>query len=534
MSELLETRFLNECEPPDVVSQIGSARRAAGYIVFVGMAIGGPLRLTLAAVKAISEAEVIIVSPQVDTDILIEPELTIRPGAVVLEAGDDPDLDKIVELSNSGLLISWLVTGDPLMDGEGAAWAARLRERGCRIDLVPGLSKVALATTAAGIDMGGGGRVLTSTEAILPPDPLVALVRPDELPALAQGLVGSDLDASLPALVTFDYASSSQTSVETTVGSLAKITAPSEPSRVMVVVGKEGLAERLDWYESKPLFGWQVLVPRTKGLSGQMERRLEHYGAKPQQVPTISVKPPRNPQPMERAIQGLVDGRYLWIIFNSVNSVRAVTERLSALGLDSRAFSGLRIAAVGEATIEALYNWGITPDLAPLGEQRSESLAAEFPVYDDLLDPINRILVPRADIAVDDLVAGVNDLGWEAEDVIAYRTVRSAPPPADIREGIKSGRYDAVVFSSASTVRNMVGIAGKPHADTIVAAIGPATRASCEEHGLGVDVVAEHPNQIALVDSLAEFAAARRDELIAKGEPVRRPSQRRTRRRRSR
>ncbi len=252
----------------------------------------------------------------------------------------------------------------------------------------------------------------------------------------------------------------------------------------------------------------------------------------PVQVPTISVELPRNPQPIERAIQGSVDGRYQWIIFNSANAVRAVTERPEQLGLDSRAFSGLRIAAVGVPTVDALRNWGISPDLVPLGEQRSEELAAEFPVFDDVLDPINRILIPRAEIAVDALVQGLHELGWEVEDVVAYRTVRAAPPPAEIREGIKAGRFDAVVFTSASTVRNMVGIAGKPHTETIVAAIGPATVASCQEHGLRVDVVANWPGPAELADALAEFAAQRRAQLIADGETPRRPSERRGRRRR--
>ena len=47
-----------------------------------------------------------------------------------------------------------------------------------------------------------------------------------------------------------------------------------------------------------------------------------------------------------------------------------------------------------------------------------------------LLDPINRVFLPRADIATENLVAGLIDLGWECDDVTAYRTVRAAPPPA--------------------------------------------------------------------------------------------------------
>ena len=49
-----------------------------------------------------------------------------------------------------------------------------------------------------------------------------------------------------------------------------------------------------------------------------------------------------------------------------------------------------------------------------------------------MLDPINRVFLPRADIATETLAAGLVGLGWEVEDVTAYRTVRAAPPPAAI------------------------------------------------------------------------------------------------------
>src|SRR3712207_9375080 len=72
---------------------------------------------------------------------------------------------------------------------------------------------------------------------------------------------------------------------------------------------------------------------------------------------------------------------------------------------------------------------------------------------------------------------------WEIDDVTAYRTVRAAPPPAPVREAIKGGGFDAVCFTSSSTVRNLVGIAGKPHAKTVVAVIGPQTAATPPEFG---------------------------------------------------
>jgi len=111
--------------------------------------------------------------------------------------------------------------------------------------------------------------------------------------------------------------------------------------------------------------------------------------------------------------------------------------------------------------------------------------------------------------------------------VTAYRTVRAAPPPAPIREAIKGGKFDAVLFTSSSTVRNLVGIAGKPHPSTVIACIGPATAKTAEEHGLRVDVLAEKPAVDVLIDALAEFGAARRLSFLEAGDPVLRPSQRR-------
>ena len=219
-----------------------------------------------------------------------------------------------------------------------------------------------------------------------------------------------------------------------------------------------------------------------------MSERLRAYGAVPEEVPTIAVEPPRTPQQMERAVKGLVTGRYQWVAFTSANAVRAVREKLEEYGLDARAFAGVKVAAVGEQTGRALLDFGIKPDLVPEGDQSGEGLAAAWQPYDSLSDPINRVLLPRADIATETLVARLNELGWETEDVTAYRTVRAAPPPAPIREAIKGGGFDAVLFTSSSTVRNLIGIAGKPHAVTVIAVIGPQTAKTAAEFGLRVDV----------------------------------------------
>jgi hypothetical protein len=177
--------------------------------------------------------------------------------------------------------------------------------------------------------------------------------------------------------------------------------------RVVVSLGA-GVShrEKLGWWENRPLYGWKVLVPRTKEQAGAMSERLRAYGAIPCEVPTIAVEPPRTPAQMERAIKGLVDGRYAWVVFTSTNAVRAVWEKFAEHGLDARHFGGVKIACIGEATAEAVRAFGVQPELIPAEEQSSEGLLAEFSPHDEVLDPVGRILLPRADIATETLAAG--------------------------------------------------------------------------------------------------------------------------------
>jgi uroporphyrinogen III methyltransferase/synthase len=121
----------------------------------------------------------------------------------------------------------------------------------------------------------------------------------------------------------------------------------------------------------------------------------------------------------------------------------------------------------------------------------------------------------------------MQERGWEVDDITAYRTVRAAPPAAEIREAIKTGGFDAVLFTSSSTVRNLIGIAGKPHATTVIACIGPQTTSTAEEHGLTVDVLADTPKVSVLAQNLAAHGDALRLASLETGEGSWRPSRRR-------
>jgi uroporphyrinogen III methyltransferase/synthase len=490
-----------------------SKEAAQGWVALVGAGPGDEGLLTVRAAELLGQASLVIAGAGLE----LAARRHMSSGAVLADPADGTGSARaLVQAAKGGQLAVRLFPGDPLLNG-AVADAAACAKAGVRFEIVPGVPAATAVPAYAGIPLAsernGELRIINAAEAsqiAYSPATLVVLGA-DAAPAdLGKMLIAAGWPEGTRLAITWDGTTSAQ---QTVVSSL----------------GGDAVAARdqLSWFETKPLFGWRVLVPRTKEQAAVVSQRLREYGAVPEEVPTIAVEPPRTPQQMERAVKGLVTGRYQWVAFTSANAVRAVRERFEEYGLDARAFAGVKVAAVGEQTSAALLDFGIRPDLVPDGDQSAEGLAAAWPPYDDLLDPINRVLLPRADIATETLLARLIDLGWEAEDVTAYRTVRAAPPPAPIREAIKGGGFDAVLFTSSSTVRNLVGIAGKPHAVTVIGVIGPQTAKTAAEFGLRVDVTAPRPSMTALVEAVAEYGAGLRDAAVSAGEPVRRPSERR-------
>ena len=534
----------------DSSSTPASSASTRGRVIFVGAGPGDPDLLTLGAIAALADASAVILDDDRQREILGHPAITLGSDAAVTTLGFGDGQKPLTPSARARIVLKQaagggrvvrLVTGDPFWDNAVADEAAACVRGGIDFEVVPGVSSLTAVPEYAGIDLVHAGGVQFAsmtdgrfTKVSTAPWGNAATVVVSTLVGHLTALVDAARAAGRPGddhvVITLHGGSTNQVTVpcslDEAVVAVSATEAPDhDPVHVIMGVAAEQRGE-LSWYETKPLFGWRVLVPRTKDQASAMVARLRTYGAHSEEVPTISVEPPRSPLQMDKAIRGLVEGRYEWIAFTSVNAVKAVREKFEEYGLDARAFSGLKVAVVGAVTAAALRAWGIEPDLVPTEEQSAAGLAAEFPPYDEVLDPINRVFLPRADIATETLAAGLVELGWEVEDVTAYRTVRAAPPPAAVREAIKTGKFDAVVFTSSSTVRNLVGIAGKPHPGTIIAAIGPATQKTCEEHGLRVDVVATKPSVVALADALAAFAADRRDAMVAAGEPVLRPSQR--------
>ena len=443
-----------------------------------------------------------------DGGVIVEKlKLALNDAAEAVERGEAGDGDVIR-----------LVCGNPLTRDSVMEEISAVAAEGMEFQVVPGMSLPSTVPSFAGIALGS-----TYTEADLnnggvdwdqlasAPQPLVFQANQEHLAEMVEQLTQRGFQASTPVTVTTRGTTRLQRTFDATLGTVGKLDAELEGPLVVTLGTAADDRSKYSWWENRPLYGWRVLVPRAKSQAGVMNARLSQHGAIPQSVPTISLEPPRNPAQMDRAIKGIVEGRYQWILFTSVNAVDAVWSKFEELGLDARSFAGVHLGAVGQKTADALIARGMQPELVPhRTKQNAAGLAEAFPEYVEDIDPVSRVLLPRADLGSDVLVDGLQEKGWEVDDVVAYRTVRAAPPPPETRDMIKTGGFDAVCFTSPSTVKNLVGIAGKPHSRTIIACIGPVTETEAREQGLRVDVVPEVADIPNLVDALADHVAGLR------------------------
>lgn len=526
---------LDVTESPESIQPVDEAETdpTIGAVTFVGSGPGDLSLLTLAGARALSVADLVLTDPEMDLDEV----RGMAPAHSSVHVSDGDEVQTILSAVSRGRRVVRLARGDYFSDVDATGVLAEvISNAGLRVNVIPGINRWGAALSFGAVHMTNQAAALDASLSVpdiedWPSGETIIIRTTGALAGKLAKQAAQRYGTDGRALQLLNMGTTAQLSEIVTWHGIKA----SDVSEVYFIIGpgiEESRRESYAWFEGKPLFDWRVVAPSTKDPLDALTEELAHYGASTEIVATMSIEPPRAEQAMEKAVRGLVDGRYLWLVFTSPYAVSAIADRLREYGLDSRALSGISLAAVGRGTVEALGRLGLVPDLMPVVENTTGALANEFPAYDDLIDPLNRVLVPSADVSVEPLLVGLGKLGWEVEEVTAYRTVRAAPPAPEVRDDIKTGMFDAVAFTSATAVRNMIGIAGKPHAATVVAAIGPATAAACEMHGLRVDVVAEQPTFEALAEGLAKFADHRRAEQVAAGLPTTKPSQRKRRKRR--
>jgi len=260
--------------------------------------------------------------------------------------------------------------------------------------------------------------------------------------------------------------------------------------------------------ETRLLHGKRIAVTRAEEQSAGLLARLGALGATAVACPAIAFAPPADFAALDAAIARLE--QYDWLIVTSANGVRALLERMAALGRGSVELAHLTIGAIGPATAEALAERGLYAGFVP-SAYVAESILAEI---GDLAG--KRILLPRADIARATLAVGLRAMGATVDEIAAYRTV-PGPGARALAGELRAKTLDAITFTSSSTVRYLLdGLeqAGISRAEacmllnaTAVVCIGPITAATASEQGLRVDAVAQEYTAEGVVAALIDWFA---------------------------
>ena len=161
-----------------------------------------------------------------------------------------------------------------------------------------------------------------------------------------------------------------------------------------------------------------------------------------------------------------------------------------------------KICAVGPKTVAALNSIGIIPDFVP-SHSRGSVVAAEIENVNE-----KKVLLPRAKIAPADLPNALRHKGASVDDLPIYDTVKvHSEHSEEIEKDLLDGRIDVVTFTSSSTVTNFLEMFPNHTPANLlenvkVAVIGPSTKATAEEHGVHVDLVAKEATIESLTDAI--------------------------------
>ena len=481
-------------------------------VYLVGAGPGDPGLLTVRGADLLRRADVVFY------DRLASPALLelARPDAELVDVGKAPGRQAmtqeqinalLVERGRAGLDVVRLKGGDPFVFGRGGEEAESCRDEGIPFEVVPGITSAIAAPAYAGIPVTHRGLSTSVTIVTGHVDPtkgttgtdwdalarvggtIVVLMGAGRAGEIAKALIAGGLDATTPVAAIRWGTRPEQRSVRGTLGAIDELGV--EAPSAIVVGAVAGLD--LAWFEQRPLFGRRVVVTRAREQASELRVRLELLGAEVIELPSIAV------EPIAFSLPAL--DRYRWVVFTSANGVDAFFDRgLAASGLDARSLSGLRVAAIGPGTEEAIARHGVRADLVP-PRFVAESLLESFPDPDQAG---TRVLVARAESARDVLPEGLGRRGYEVDVLAVYRTVPVVPDAADVAR-VRAGEVDAITFTSSSTVKNFcdaVGPLAAPQPSVI--SIGPVTSETAGDLGLRVSKEADPHTIDGLVAAVLE------------------------------
>lgn len=500
-----------------------------GTVYLVGAGPGDPRLITLRALDCISNAEVLVYDRLVNPVILdFAPQgaekifVGKRPGLHALPQEEINQL--LAEKAMANKIVVRLKGGDPFVFGRGGEEAELLAKKGVPFEIIPGITSAVAVPAYAGIpvthrDFVSAFSVITGHEEekessaldwdklAQSEDTLIFLMGIKNLPSIVQNLLSRGKSPNTPvALIRWG----TLTRQEVLEGTLEDIVSQVEerdfkPPAVTIIGRVVGLREKLQWWEKKLLFGRSVVITRPRHLQKSFREKILDLGGEPVFFPTVEVIPPPDNVELDWCLDRI--GEFRWIVFTSIHGVQFFFRHLREREIDFRDLKGVKLAAIGPKTREAVEDLGLKVEFQP-GEYRAEAVAEGLR---DLLHPGEKILLPRADLARPELAQALEKMGMAVKEVTAYCNVLPGDdadfPWEDLME---QEERPIITFTSSSTVTNFFRLLGKKRGSllaghAILASIGPITSETIKGFGFSVDIQATSYTMEGLLEAILEY-----------------------------
>ena len=503
--------------------------QALGKVWLVGAGAGEPGLITVRGLSVLSRADVVLY------DALSHPALLEAcPQAELLNVGkrygeesaeQAAIIGQMIERARRGQRVVRLKGGDPLMFARGAEEALALAEAGIKFEIVPGVSSPVAVSAYAGIslthrDLSSSVTFITGSDRAgkewspeswrklaTATDTICVLMGMRRIAEITQAIIDGGRAPSTPTAVIHWGARPEQRVVVAPLDQIAhEAQRAGLKNPAIILIGEVvTLRDKLGWYDSRPLSGKRVVIPRAAEQARDTAGALRERGAAPLVLPMIEIAEPPDAARLSRAVAEMAS--YDWVLLTSSNGVERLRAELAQTGRDARAFGGARGGAIGPKTAEARERRG----------RRADVVAQEF-VGEGLAAAIlaqgtpRRALLLRALVARDALPETLRAQGCEVDVVAAYRTRALTDSGAELAAGIESGTVDAILFTSSSTVTSTLDALGPRGHELLsritLASIGPITTRTLEAVGLKATVQAAVYTVEGLLDALEAHYSA--------------------------
>lgn len=435
-----------------------------GEVILVGAGPGDKELLTIAALKAIQSADVVVYDRLVSKEIMDLVPQKAKLINVGKNVGDHPVPQEriseiLVEEAQMGNEVVRLKGGDPFLFGRGGEELELLVENSVNFRVIPGITSSIGAATYGGIpvthrDYCSSVHMITGQgKRGTKPDinfralkelngTLIFMMSVGKIHYIIEGLLSAGMDPKMPCGVVENGTRSNQRKVISTLENLEEdVKADEIKSPALIIVGKVAkLSEAFDWFSKLPLKNCNILVTQPKAKASKLADLITAAGGNPILYPVIETEPIR---PINPPIED-----YDVIAFTSSAGVQSFFDDLMEKGMDGRVLKNKIIAAVGSQTAKTMAKYGIIADFVPSkfdGATMVKEMAEK-----GILSGRTNILLLRAEKGSDETIEALNQAGVKYCDYSVYRTKYLSHNP------INREKIDWITFTSKSCVTGLL------------------------------------------------------------------------------